>query len=58
MTKREALIRLVAGIEAGNIPTKYANCLNTNAVVNHALSLYELIIEQTPTDPNEVTYHD
>ena len=47
MTKREALIRLVEGIEASqttgrkNFPT---------SVVARALELYKLIVEQTPKE--------
>lgn len=49
MNKREALIRLVAGIEAGN-PS-----LGTQAVMAYALTLYELILEET-RGPTEIDH--
>lgn len=48
MNKREALIRLVAGIEAGD-------SLGAQATMAHALNLYELILEET-RGPTEIDH--
>ena len=54
MTKREALIRLVAGIEASDTE----RVLRPTYTVAQAVKLYNLIVTETPNTPVGAYVHD